>query len=125
MKYLKLFKTESDRDAFLGGGGLILPNVSVVEGKKDVIYKPKKIINFIINGYRTIPTTAYRAEEGMTWEQWVNSSYNTGNYFCSDGGICPPLTQGLLAQPMVFTLSGVWVGQDEVITNNTTYELSD
>ena len=35
------------------------------------------IINFIINGYRTIPTTAYQAEEGMTWEQWVNSSYNT------------------------------------------------
>lgn len=33
------------------------------------------LINFTING------TAYQAEEGMTWQQWVNSSYNT--YGCT------------------------------------------
>ena len=26
-------------------------------------------------------TTQYEAEEGMTWEQWVNSSYNTDGFF--------------------------------------------
>lgn len=36
------------------------------------------LINF------TISDTAYQAEEGMTWEQWVASSYNTGGYFVSD-----------------------------------------
>jgi hypothetical protein len=47
MKYLKVFETYVDRDTFLEGGDLILPNVSVVEGKKDVIYKPVKKINYI------------------------------------------------------------------------------
>ena len=28
----------------------------------------------------TIAGTSYQAEEGMTWEQWVNSSYNTDGY---------------------------------------------
>lgn len=42
MKYLKLFETYGDRDTFLVGDDLILPNVSVVEGKKDVIYKKKE-----------------------------------------------------------------------------------
>ena len=34
----------------------------------------KSLINFTIDG------TSYQAEEGMTWEQWVNSKYNIGNY---------------------------------------------
>lgn len=39
------------------------------------------LINFTING------TSYQAEEGMTWQQWVDSSYNTsgGRYFISGG----------------------------------------
>lgn len=36
------------------------------------------MIEFTING------TPYQAEEGMTWAEWVNSNYNTGN-FISDG----------------------------------------
>ena len=32
------------------------------------------LINFTIDG------TLYQAEEGMTWQQWVDSSYNTGGY---------------------------------------------
>ena len=30
----------------------------------------------------TIAGTSYQAEEGMTWEQWVNSSYNTDGFIC-------------------------------------------
>lgn len=78
MKYLKLFKTETDRDAFLGGGDLILPNVSVVEGKKEVVYKPKKtMITFTIKGIE------YQAEKGMTWGEWCSSEYNTSTCFIS------------------------------------------
>ena len=36
------------------------------------------VINFTISG-----GTPYQAEEGMTWEQWVNSEYNTGGYYVS------------------------------------------
>lgn len=35
----------------------------------------KTIIQFTIDG------TTYTAESGMTWEEWVNSSYNTDGYF--------------------------------------------
>lgn len=28
----------------------------------------------------TIEGTSYQAEEGMTWQQWVDSSYNTGGW---------------------------------------------
>lgn len=78
MKYLKLFKTETDRDTFLGGGDLILPNVSVIEGKKDVVYKPKKkMITFTV-GNNDVGYSTYNAEEGMTFADFVNSQYNDG-----------------------------------------------
>lgn len=32
------------------------------------------LISFTIDG------TTYQAEEGMTWEEWVESEYNTGGY---------------------------------------------
>ncbi len=32
------------------------------------------LINFTIN------SVAYQAEDGMTWQQWVASSHNTGGY---------------------------------------------
>lgn len=40
------------------------------------------IISFTIDG------TSYQAEEGMTWEQWVDSSYNTSTpkYYINDYG---------------------------------------
>lgn len=31
----------------------------------------------------TIDGTEYQAEEGMTWGEWVSSSYNTSNYYIS------------------------------------------
>lgn len=33
----------------------------------------------------TIDETSYSAEEGMTWKQWVNSSYNTGGFSFNGG----------------------------------------
>lgn len=39
------------------------------------------LINFTIDG------TAYQAEEGMTWAQWVASSYNTGGYIIYENSL--------------------------------------
>ena len=41
------------------------------------VYSNKEITS-LINFF--IEDTAYVAEENMTWETWVNSAYNTGNY---------------------------------------------
>jgi len=45
------------------------------------------LITFVIDG------TEYQAEEGMTWGDWVNSSYNTNNY-AIDGSIIYILPNG-------------------------------
>lgn len=46
-----------------------------------------KLIKFIINeGFKPSYPVEYIAEEGMTWEQWVNSSYNTSGYKLKDLG---------------------------------------
>ena len=34
----------------------------------------------------TIAGTTYQAEEGMTWGEWVNSSYNTSGYYVRQDG---------------------------------------
>ena len=39
------------------------------------------LINFTIDG------TSYQAEEGMTWEEWVNSSYNTDGFIIDCAGL--------------------------------------
>lgn len=48
----------------------------VIEGGNNVLgtVSATKLINFTIDG------TSYQAEEGMTWAQWVASSYNTGGF---------------------------------------------
>lgn len=68
------------------------------------------LISFTVSG------TPYQAEEGMTWEQWVNSTYNTGGLFTSgdrvythDGGSIG--TSSTYARP------------SDVIQANTNYAL--
>ncbi len=41
------------------------------------------VINFKI-GTTASSATPYQAESGMTWFEWVNSEYNTGNYIISN-----------------------------------------
>jgi hypothetical protein len=40
----------------------------------------KNLITFKIDG------SEYQAEEGMTWEEWVNSEYNTINAYEDGSG---------------------------------------
>lgn len=45
------------------------------------------LIKFIIReGFKPNYPVEYAAEEGMTWGQWVNSSYNTSGYKLYDFG---------------------------------------
>lgn len=42
------------------------------------------IINFTING------TSYYAKNGMTWQKWIESEYNTGGYYIRNNYVCFP-----------------------------------
>lgn len=77
-----------------------------------------KMINFTFQG------TEYQAEEGMTWERWVDSDYNTINAYVDDGFIYA----GDIANSRRIWVSydgGNLVYCDELIIRDHNYELSD
>ena len=74
MKHLKLFQTEAEYTAYKNGNDFVTPNVSYIVDSTNTFYNPIKLITF------TVENVSYQAIEGMTWEDWVNSSYNTNNY---------------------------------------------
>lgn len=45
------------------------------------------LITFYIG--EDIEGVPYQAEEGMTWEEWVNSEYNTAGYYINNGKVIP------------------------------------
>ena len=86
MNYLKRFTNDADYQSFKGGD-FITPNVSTVEENNKVYYNPlKKLMNVTVKGDDMLcigaPDTNIIIEEGMTWNEWINSSYKTE----SDGG---------------------------------------
>jgi hypothetical protein len=77
------------------------------------------VLESIINGgvsliTFTIAGTKYQAEEGMTWEQWVNSEYNTSNYQ-NTGGLVVDATM----LKCVYNATS-----SDIILNNGVYELT-
>lgn len=46
---------------------------------------PVTIISFTVK-HESGTVTGYQAEEGMTWAEWINSSYNTDNYIIDTEG---------------------------------------
>mgnify|MGYP004547271245 CR=1 FL=1 len=73
------------------------------------------LINFTIAG------TSYQAEEGMTWEQWCNSSYNAGGFICSGANqtVNFPNLEG-----NVWINSTNVIGADMIVANGAYYEQS-
>ena len=47
------------------------------------VISEKLAVKSLITFY--IANSAYQAEEGMTWEEWILSNYNTDEFFYSDG----------------------------------------
>lgn len=72
-----------------------------------VLYVEPALIAFTISGID------YQAEEGMTWSEWVASSYNSGGYTESDGKI-------MRLRKFVYTPAGS-VDSSDVIDPNESY----
>lgn len=58
----------------------VKPHISyIVNPTKKMIYIPKiKLITFYADNIE------YQTEEGMTWEEWINSGYNTDGFYISE-----------------------------------------
>lgn len=74
------------RDDFVDSNFAVRPAFQIDLSKVEWTKAPT-LISFTIAG------TSYQAEEGMTWEEWVNSSYNTGYqgsgeylWYCTSSG---------------------------------------
>lgn len=81
MKYLKKFSTESEYQTFKNGDDWVTPNVSAIEEDNGLFYNEiPKLISFTVYCGGDGFTKEYTAEEGMTWEEWINSGkYDTSN----------------------------------------------
>lgn len=76
------------------------------------------LISFSIDG------TSYQAEEGMTWEQWVASSYNTGGFYVTAGN-----TRVIFSNGADYVSSEGFAGDyanntSQIVANGTYYKFS-
>jgi hypothetical protein len=88
MKYIKKFANSADYQQFIGGGDYVTPNLCLMEDSYDVVLEPEaaevKIIKFYVP-YNPLSNEyiEYTAIEGMTWGEYVNSSYNVDGFYFS------------------------------------------
>lgn len=97
-------------------------------GVQSVTYNGTDYTKFVVNGTNypplpvtisfTIDGTSYQAEEGMTWAEWVASSYNTDGFIKYDTNIC---TSG----GVLITGDDGYVNTQELIVKNCAYEHSN
>ena len=73
---------ENHRLFFIANGVQPTVDIPVIV---EFIPKEVKYINFSITGSPYYSSTTFVAMEGMTWGQWVNSPYNTENWYFSNG----------------------------------------
>ena len=71
-----------------------------------VIYPPITLISF------TIRQVTYQAEKGMTFGEWVNSSYNPGEFYINESGL-------LDVHSDTYIISGVNKSSDIIVDNMT------
>ena len=82
-------------------GGAIIPN----------------LISFTIDG------TEYQAEEGMTWQDWIDSEYNVDGYYKMGLGDMP--VQNPINNKFVAYEDGKALPADRLIINGYNYILTD
>lgn len=118
MKYLKKFQTNADYQTFKGGDNWVLPNVSLVTENNKLVYKPKSLISFTVDG------VTYQAEEGMTWIEFCGSKYNYhpsyGKHYFTYGVFSNPESQNYV-KFATNTCTVTDVDPYDVIINGKTY----
>lgn len=80
------------------------------------------IIEFTVSG-RGITTKTYQAEEGMTWSEFIESSYNNGSFSLggSSDGTTFVSNGKVLYGHLSFTYSGTEVQTTDTIIGGATY----
>lgn len=70
-----------------------------------------------------ITAVEYQAEEGMTWGEWINSNYNTAEFYTPDGGsdISPIFAKG--SSNPIYNSSAAMVYTKDVIESGATYNV--
>ena len=120
MKHLKLFNNESEYQSFTESADYVTPNVCAVKDgqggvKKDfVFFNPEEINVNLITFY--VVDTAYQCEEGMTWEEFINSEYNSEELFQISN------IHVMYNQVKTIVLNNVEVYNTDIILNGNIYE---
>lgn len=86
-----------------------------------VTMNTNSLIEFTIINTIDSTTTKYKAEEGMTWEEWCELEYNIGRYKVIDGTICINKTAGSLKENNGVTK----VKPSDIIQENVIYYYND
>lgn len=109
--HLTKFDTQSQYEQFKNTSDFVKPNVTYCEGDNQVYYAPDNviIITFIFNNKQ------YQAEEGMTWQQWVNSNYNIDGFYIYNDYVLSS------ASDNVETSSNIEVISSDFIINGESY----
>ena len=108
-KYLKLFATTSAYEAYINGGGVILPNVSFCEDERGVYYNP--VHDYTQDYFTMVITTggdvtwtgtsgnelSYSIDNGTTWSaaSSITLSVNAGDKILWKGITTPQLGSGI------------------------------
>ena len=82
----------------------------IVIPKSEIIIEPK-LIEFTIEG------TTYQAEEGMTWEEWVDSEYNNESYIIVNEQVYTSLGDKSITNGSDF------ISKDDIIDPNIQYSI--
>lgn len=92
--------------------------VKVVEAEEpDYVAPDVTLISFTING------VAYEAEEGMTWEQWCDSEYDTLGLTCNYYGVSRAASNN--GTDIVELTDGTKVKHTDVIIGGYAYQLTN
>ena len=85
----------------------------------------KNLITFFADGYEYDVFLTLQAEEGMTWQEWCDSKYNTyngddsrdANFYCNEYGVYG------WGYSLIINLDDdyEYIGPDTLITANATY----
>lgn len=124
MKYINKFSTNADYQAFTDGDDYVTPNVCYVDETDGIVMKQyiaPVLFTFVFNDYGNIKT--FQAENGMTWDEWADSKYNTVDYIQRAGGYIHCGGESFICNEED-NISTRVLGSEQIIPNKTYYGVS-